>query len=211
VERPNLRLPLIPGPLQNLKFSCMELLLDYLDSIHPLSPELRDYLSEKLMTREYLKKDFLLNAGRVCNHIYFIEKGLFRCFYTREDEDREVSAWFMKEGDVIASVDSFFNQTPSYENIQALEDSVVHFISWRELDFIYERFPEFNFIGRKLVEKYYVLSEQRIYSLRMKRSFDRYYWLMKNYPELIQRVPSKFIASYIGNSSETVSRIRGRR
>jgi CRP-like cAMP-binding protein len=189
----------------------MEILLDYLDSIQPLSRELRDYLSEKLETKTYRKREFLLRAGRVSSLIYFVERGLFRCFYTREDEDREVSAWFMKEGDVIASVESFFNQRPSYENIQALEDSVVHFISWRELEFIYENYPEFNFIGRKLVQKYYVLSEQRIYSLRMKRSFDRYNWLMKNYPELIQRVPSKFIASYIGNSSETVSRIRGRR
>ncbi len=189
----------------------MELLLDYLHSIRPLSPELRDYLSDKLETKLCLKRDYLLKAGRVCSHIYFVESGLFRCFYTREDEDREVCAWFMKEGDVIASVDSFFNQTPSYENIQALEDSVVHFLSWRELETLYDKFPEFNFIGRKLVQKYYVLSEQRIYSLRMKRSFDRYYWLMKNYPELIQRVPSKFIASYIGNTQETVSRIRGKR
>jgi CRP-like cAMP-binding protein len=188
----------------------MELLLNFLHTIQPLSSELRDYLSDKIEIKEYPKRSFLLKAGRVSSHIYFIERGLFRCFYTREDEDREVCAWFMKEGDVIASVDSFFNQTPSYENIQALEDSVVHFISWRELQNIYEKFPEFNFIGRKLVEKYYVLSEQRIYSLRMKRSFDRYHWLMKNYPELIQRVPSKFIASYIGNTQETVSRIRGR-
>jgi len=61
----------------------------------------------------------------------------------------------MKEGDVIVSVESFFSQKQSYESIQALEDCILYYITYDELQFVYNHFPEFNFIGRVLVEKYY--------------------------------------------------------
>jgi hypothetical protein len=80
-------------------------------------------------------------------------------------ERAEVSSWFMKEGDVIVSVESFFKQKPSYESIQALEETTVHYISYDELQFIYKNFLEFNFVARVLAEHYYTLSEQRLYSI----------------------------------------------
>jgi CRP/FNR family transcriptional regulator, anaerobic regulatory protein len=138
--------------------------------------------------------------------IWFIEKGMLRCFYMLED--KEVSSWFMKEGDVTVSVESFFRQTISYESIQALEDSTVHYITFDELQFIYRNFIEFNFIGRLLLEHYYTLSEQRLYAIRMQRSPDRYAYLMEHHPELIQRVPSKHLASYLGIMDVTLSNIK---
>ena len=114
----------------------------------------------------------------------------------------------MKEHDVIFSVESFLNQTPSYENIQTLEDSLLHYITYAELQYLYNTFPEFNFVGRALTEKYYQLSEQRLYSLRMQRAFEKYNFLMDHFPQIIQRVPSKYIASYLGITEETLSRIR---
>ncbi len=115
----------------------------------------------------------------------------------------------MKEGDVIISVESFFNQIPSHENIQALEDSILYYIEYNELQFLYHEHPEFNFVGRKLVEKYYQLSEKRLLSLRMQKAAQRYSFVMDNFPQIIQRVPSKYIASYLGITEETLSRIRG--
>jgi len=114
----------------------------------------------------------------------------------------------MKEGDLIISVESYFNQQPTYENIQAIEDSELFSISHDELNVIYYKFPEFNFIARVLTEKYYTLSEQRLFSLRMQRASERYAHLMKNFPEIIQRVPSTYIASYLGITLETLSRIK---
>jgi CRP-like cAMP-binding protein len=116
---------------------------------------------------EIPKKHFLLKPGHICYNIYFVQQGLVRCFYIKNE--KEVSSWFLKEGDVIVSVDSFFTQTVSYESIQALEDCVLHYISYTDLQYAYLHFPEFNFIGRILTEKYYKLSEQRLYSLRMQR------------------------------------------
>jgi CRP-like cAMP-binding protein len=181
-------------------------LLNYLNSLHPLSQGANDYLLENLKTIEIPKKQFLLKQGKICYSIYFVKKGLLRCFYIKDD--KEISSWFMKETDVIISVESFFNQSVSYENIQALEDCILYYIDYYELQCLYNTFPEFNFVGRALTEKYYQLSEQRLYSLRMQRAFEKYNFLMDHFPQIIQRVPSKYIASYLGITEETLSRIR---
>ena len=185
----------------------MEKLLAYLDSIFPLSDKLIEYLSTNLKTKDLHKKDFLLRKGHISRDICFIHSGLLRCFYLIGD--KEVSSWFMKEGDVIVSVESFLKQTPSYEYIQALDASTLFYITYQELQSIYTNFPEFNVIGRVLTERYYILSEQRLYSMRMQRSNERYAYLMEHHAELIQRVPSKFLASYLGITEVTLSNIKG--
>lgn len=184
----------------------MEALLCFLNSIYILSDELKDYLSEILKTKELKKKDFLLKAGHVCRNVCFIESGLLRCFY--EKGENEVSSWFMKEGDVIISIESFYQQKESYEAIQAIEDSSLYYISHEELNYIYKTFPEFNFIGRVLTEKYYTLWAQQLYALRMQQATERYRWLMEHHPELILRVPAKYIASYLGIDETTLSKIK---
>lgn len=186
----------------------MEALLSYLSSIHPLSDGLVAYLGETLKSKEFPRKAYLLKAGHISRNIYFISKGLLRCYYMRDGHD--ISSWFMKEGDVMISVESFFLQKESYESIQALEDTTVHYISYEELQTIYRRFPEFNFIGRVLTERYYIQSEQRLYSLRMMRSQGKYDYLMEHHPELVLRVPAKHLASYLGLTEVTLSKIKGR-
>jgi len=88
---------------------------------------------------------------------------------------------------------------------------VVHYISYGELRLIYKNFPEFNFTGRVLTEAYYVLSEQRLFALRMQKSSEKYHHLSETSPELIQRIPSRYIASYLGITEETLSRIRSKK
>jgi CRP/FNR family transcriptional regulator, anaerobic regulatory protein len=186
----------------------MELLLSYLNSIHPLSEDLIEYLQSNLQTKELQKKDYLLKAGHVCRKICFVEKGLFRCFYIKDDH--EVCSWFMKEGDVIVSVESFFQQKCSYESIQALEDCTVSYIEYNQLQHIYHNYPEFNFVGRVLTEKYYCQSEQRLYSMRMQKAQERHDYLMEHHPELVLRVPAKFLASYLGITEVTMSKVKAR-
>jgi len=186
----------------------MEALFTLLTSIHPLSEGLVNHLAKTLRTKSISKKQYLLKAGHISRQICFIEKGLLRCFY--EQGEAEVSSWFMKEGDVIISVESFFKQVPSYEIIQALEDCTVYYISYEQLMYAYMNFVEFNFVGRILTEKYYTLCEQRLYSLRMHKAVERYNDLLQNDPEIIQRVPSKYVASYLGISLETLSRVKSK-
>lgn len=185
----------------------MEKLLNFLNSIYPFSDSLTEYLAVNLKTKNLSKKEYLLKQGHVSREICFIDKGLLRCFYLVDD--KEVSSWFMKEGDVIVSVKSFFQQSESYEAIQALEDCTLYYISYNELQFIYRNFSEFNFIGRVLTERYYTLSEERLYAMRMQRAHDRYTYLMQYHAELILRVPSKFLASYLGITEVTFSKMKG--
>ena len=185
----------------------MEELLKHLNSINPLSENLVSYLATNLKTRNLRKKDFLLKKGHVSRDIYFVNKGLLRCFYLVDD--KEISSWFMKEGDVIISVESFFQQAVSKESIQALEECTVYYITYQELQYTYRTFPEFNAVGRVLTERYYTLSEQRLYSIRGHKAQERFNFLQDNYPELILRVPSKYLASYLGITDVHFSNMKG--
>jgi CRP-like cAMP-binding protein len=114
----------------------------------------------------------------------------------------------MKEGDVIVAIESFYDQKKSYESIQAIEVTEVYYISFEELEYTYREYSEFNFIGRVLTIKYLKLWSQMLYSIRMRSAAERYDWLMNNYPELILRVPAKFIASYLDITEVTLSKIK---
>ncbi len=187
----------------------MTSVLQYLQSIQPLPEGLVSYLQQIIRKKELSRKEYLLKEGQVCRNIHFIEKGLLRCYYLKDFV--EVSSWFMKEKDVCIAVESYYHQQPSQEYIQALEDTVIYSIAFDELQRIYRNFPAFNYTGRILTERYYMMSEQRSKSMRLQRSHERYDWLMDRYPELMQRVPAKYIASYLGITEVTLSVVRGRR
>ena len=104
----------------------MKELMLYLESIYPMTDGLKEHLASILKVKELSKKTYLLRAGHVCRNIYFINTGLLRCFYIKDDH--EVCSWFMKEGNVIISIESFYQQKQSYESIQALEDCILFYI-----------------------------------------------------------------------------------
>jgi CRP/FNR family transcriptional regulator, anaerobic regulatory protein len=183
----------------------VENVFSLINSIIPVSHELNQKLAGCLKAKTFKRKDHLLKEDNVCNYIYFIEKGLVRSYYLKDGN--EICSWFMKEGDVIISVASFFSRKPSYESLQALEDTTVHFIHFDELQEIYKEFIEFNIVGRVLTEKYYQLSEERLFSLRHQTAAERLNYLNAHHPDILQRVNRGYIASYLGVTPETLSRI----
>jgi len=197
---------LCPAPLRlllTLKKQFMEELFQMLDGIYPLSDGLKEYLMEHLKEKRIARKELLLKAGRICENIYFVAQGLLRCYYVRNG--KEISTWFMKEGDVIASVESFFDQKPSYENIEALEDCVLYYVSHSELSHIYKTYLEFNYVGRELVQNYYKLSEKRLFSIRDTVGVEKMEFLLANHPDLISRVEGQHLASYLSITKEYFS------
>src|SRR4051812_15242581 len=114
-----------------------------LNSISPLSSALQEHMNDILEEKSFLKREYFLKAGHVCRNIYFITSGLVRCYYHKGDT--EVCSWFMKEGDLMISVESFYSQTASYESIQAIEDCEVYSADYFDLQHLYKDFQEYNF------------------------------------------------------------------
>lgn len=182
-------------------------LLHTFDALYPLSQKLVEAIIAQAEILDVKKKTILLNAGETCNYIYFIVKGAARVYHLDRDME-ETTSWFLFEGELLISVFSFFTGQPSFEYLQTLEDCRFIVLSKDKLDLLYREFLELNFIGRKLTEYYYIRNEIQANELRMLSAKERYDKLMSVSPALINRVPLNCIASYLGISPETLSRIR---
>jgi CRP-like cAMP-binding protein len=191
----------------------MEELLYFLNQIAiiegwPLSPACLAYLRKIIKKSSLKKEEYLLKAGEVCTNLYFIQRGLLKCFYIVHND--EVSDWFFGELDTVTSVDSFYDQVKSEDFIQALEDCELFYITYEELVYLYKTFVEFNVIGRVLTNKYLRIWHRQARNIRMLTAEERYFFLLENQPELIMRVPVRDLASYLDMRRETLSRMRGR-
>lgn len=184
------------------------LLLQTLNLIRPISAGLQQRFAECLEEEHLPKKHILLKPGQTCRKIYFISSGLARAWYLT-DKQKECTTWFMRQGDIMISVFSFYTQQPASETIELLENSTILSLTWTQVQGIYADFPEFNFIGRLLTEKYYIQSEQRAILLRSGSAIDRYQLLLQMHPDIIQRVPLWMVASHLNVSHEALCRIRG--
>lgn len=168
-----------------------------------MSEPLQLHLGNVLKKRTLKPQEHLLKEGEINNIVCFITKGLLHCYI--DEENRKVSTWFMKEGDVIFSVESFYLQIPSYEAIVAMEESEVYYITKQELNHINKTYLEFNFIGRELTEKYYMQWVKLANTIRSRSAQKRYQWLLGAHPDLMLRVPGKDLASFIGVTDSTYS------
>ncbi|MEZ0539230.1 Crp/Fnr family transcriptional regulator [Fibrella arboris] len=192
-----------------MSVSPKELLLGYISAIAPLSTAILADVEQAITVQDIPKGTMLLEADRVCQHVWFIADGTARAFYYKDG--KEATAWFMGQHDFIISVRSFIEQKPSYEYIQALTACTLVRVSYNQLQQLYQKHPSFNSVGRQLVEQYYALSEERLFQLRMNTAAERYDLLLATHPAIFKQASLKQIASYIGVTPETVSRLRRRR
>jgi len=190
----------------------MEQLLFFLNAIAtsegwPLSSECLSYLRKIIKARSLKEGDYLLRAGEICTNLYFIQKGLLKCYYILHEN--EVSDWFFGEGETVVSIDSFYDQTASNDFIQALKDCELYYITHEEYLFLNRTFIEFNVVGRYFTNKYLRIWHRQARNIRMLTAKERYVFLLENQPELVRNVPLRDLASYLDMSRETLSRMRG--
>jgi CRP-like cAMP-binding protein len=186
----------------------MEALFNQIKQYCKLSAESQQSLSSAMQKVELTKGSLLTQESKTCQHMYFLEKGCVRAFYNFDG--KEITYWFAFENSFVTSFFSFITQQPGMENIQLLEDSTLWSVSHSNLQQLYSKHPEMERVGRILLERYYVMLEERFVRNHFKEARERYENLLTTNPDWLQRVPLGYIASYLGITQETLSRIRGK-
>ncbi len=186
----------------------MQQLLTHIRNYATLRAETQNDLHDCFEKISLAKNEFLLTEGKVCRQLYFLEKGALRGFYKLEG--KEITHWFGFENDFVTSFHSFITQEPAVENIQLLEGSILWGISKESLSGLLNKHHEIERLVRVAYEKYYIQLEERFVNAQFKTANKRYENLLQQSPYILERVPLGCVASYLGISQETLSRIRSR-
>lgn len=177
-----------------------------LDQIYEISENSKDTLKDSIAEVSFSKGHILLKAQRIEKSIYFIKKGIVRAFAPVEGQN--ITFWFGEEGETILSMRSYVESKKGYENIELLEDCELYELGIERLNELYHCDIQIANWGRRLAEKELLKIESRMISAELKSAKERYDELITNSPNLIQRIPLKHIASYLGITQVSLSRIR---
>lgn len=186
----------------------MEQIIDFLKKFYPISKEAFNAFTNKLNKHHAKKGSLLAKENEVVNDLYFVASGCLRSYYIKDSKDITIS--FTLENDFVTSMYSFISRKPSYEYIEALEDSIYFTINYDDLQNLFKEFKEVETLYRKVLQQYYIMMEERIIFSKFKTAKQRYQHLMENRPEIIQKASVGHVASYLDVSIETLSRIRSR-
>jgi CRP-like cAMP-binding protein len=184
-------------------------LVEYINQGYPLRKEIVQFILSKTYELKLDKGKFLLKPGEICGNYYYINKGVLRSFI--KYGKKEINIWINPENEITTAIRSMSSNKPSDEYIQALEDCELVVIPFEAMQELYERFPEMNMVGRKFLEEYYAASEERVYICRIPDARSRYQHFIETRPELVNRIPLKHVASYLGITLETLSRLRAKK
>jgi len=175
-------------------------------TISALSPESSEAFFQVWKHWSTTKDHFLVREHSISDYIYFIKKGVARIYYYKND--KEVTEWIAMDEQFFLSITSFFERTPSYLIIQTIEPSEVYGIHHNDFMTLAEQYHDIERLLRKMVTRSLILSQVRMVSIQFETAQQRYENLLKNSPQIIQRVPLSYIASFLGVTLETLSRIR---
>jgi CRP-like cAMP-binding protein len=164
-------------------------------------------IAETFHSKEIKKNDFFLKEGKVSDQYFFLQKGFMRAFAIDPDGN-DVTTGFYAPNSVVFEVDSFFNRTRSKENIQASTDCEGWFITYEQLNALFHSLPAFREFGRSILVRGYSSLKARMLSVITEPAEERYKQLLQTHPEIFQHAQLKHIASYLGITDTSLSRIR---
>lgn len=183
----------------------MKELFDYFDKFLKLSAETQNILAGVCSTAFLKKNELLQPIGHTCKTIYFVQSGIARIFYYKDGVD--ITESFAFAGNIIVRVESLFTGKPSKKAIQVLEDSEIIAINATKLFKLYDEYPSIERLFRLIFENGYVETVNRIESIQFHTAEERYLSLLKQ-TNIVQKIPLKHIASYLGITQVSLSRIR---
>lgn len=182
-------------------------LLDYSKKYIDLTNEEETILLSKIVHRNYLKDQYIVQQGDVCNSICFIISGCTKTFYM-DQEGQEHIVMFSVEDWWTSDLGSFISQTPSDYNVQCIENTQLIQFTYDALEELYAEIPKLERLFRKIVERAFVASQKRIIRNFSMSAKERYIIFKENHPNIEQRVPQYMIASYLGITKEFLSKIK---
>lgn len=186
----------------------LQQLYQLMSFFHPIGKGVERYLAKTVYCCKVAKGDYLQKSGEIGSNLYFIEKGAVRGFI--KEDKKEITTWFAVESEIVSTITSFLLQVVTPEYVQAIEDCEMLVISYADLEKLYQQNPSFNIVGRKITELYYALSERRAYITRLHNAEKKYNLFLESYPHLAKRVKLIYIASFLGITIGTLSRVRAK-
>jgi CRP-like cAMP-binding protein len=178
----------------------------FLNSIYPVSPSLKAFLIDNIKSCSFQKNELISKAGEICNRLYLIKKGMVRGYFMSEGTD--ITTWIDSENEVFTSITGFFRNQESQEYIQSLEHTHCDYLEYEDYKYCLNHFPEMRHINRILMEEYYILAEHRVYLARIPNARKRLAFFMDQIkPQIVERIPRKYLASYLAMRPETLSRL----
>jgi CRP-like cAMP-binding protein len=163
-------------------------------------------LAQMLEVRDFDKKQCLIEEGQVEHYMNFVVKGLARKFFYRRKE--EIVTQIARENEFISSYESFLVSTPSTFAIETIEPTIFISISKQNLETLFLATPKMERLGRLLVNQQFLMRERWDYDRMRLSSHERFINFIKDNPDLLQRVPQKYLASYLNIKPETFSRLK---
>jgi CRP-like cAMP-binding protein len=187
-----------------------ESLIQFIRQIVPIAETTAGMIASHFESLQIPKNEFLLHEHQINDRYFFVEKGFLRAF-THDIEGNDITTGFYTPNQMAFEVSSFFLREPSRENIVALGDCTGRFITYDQLQALFHTIPEFREFGRAILVKGFIAFKQRTLSLIQETAEMRYANLLRAQPEILQNVPLKHIASFLGMTDTSLSRIRAQK
>lgn len=182
-------------------------LTNFIKTVYPIADNILEDIAASFEIVLFNKNDFVLKEGQICNDLIFIESGYLRAF-TNDTEGIEVTTHFYQQNSIVFEVASFFKRKPTFENIQALTDCTGWKINYEKFQVLFHSQPTFREFGRTNLVNGFIALKERTMAMIHNTAEQRYEHLLNTRPQLLQNIPLKYIASYLGITDTSLSRIR---
>lgn len=180
--------------------------LKHFESFIKVSNTLKEELQNKIEVHHFKKGDIILSADKVCHKSYFIQKGMFRLYHLKNG--REVSEYFCAENEWVNSPRSFYQQTLDIYYIDAVEETICFSLSAKNLVYLFDHFPEMERYSRLSMGHIVGHLMEKVASMKFSTAKEKYEHFISVYKDIHHRIPLGMIATYLGITQETLSRIR---
>lgn len=187
-----------------------DIIFEHLKSFAPLND--KDVSDSKPFwkARKIARGDYFNMQSMVCNDLGLVVKGIFRIYYRHQETGEDKNIFFFSENQFVVSFRSFISRNPCWYFIEAMEDSEIFFISYQDLNSLYETHVNWAKFGRLLAELFFSVAQTRTEEFIFFSHEERYTRLLQQHPHIIERIPAYHISSYLGITNPSLSRIRKR-